>query len=121
MQLEIRGELVEVVPVREFTFPSEHEIGDMFYLTCRNHPTARYSTKNPYCRSLHFLEGPEGSPFKECPCSFDELVVIVGKAIAIGYRCEKCGSSTHRDDAMESRCDGCEYLVRQCICTPSEA
>jgi len=34
--------------------------------------------------------------------------------------CEKCGSPTHRDDAMNARCNSCEYLVRQCICTPQE-
>jgi len=27
-----------------------------------------------------------------------------------------CGAQTHRDDAMNSRCNGCERLVRQCIC-----
>jgi hypothetical protein len=25
----------------------------------------------------------------------------------------------HRDDAMNARCNGCEHLVRQCICLPS--
>lgn len=79
MQLEIRGELVTVVPVGDFKFPPEHEIGEMFSLTCWMHPTARYTTKNPYSRGLHFIEGPEGSPFKECPCHFDYLVVITDK------------------------------------------
>lgn len=32
------------------------------------------------------------------------------------YKCEKCGADTHRDDAMNSRCNGCEWLVRECIC-----
>lgn len=79
MQLEIRGKLVEVTPIRDFEFPSEREVGEMYSLTCRNHPTARYLTKNPYCRQLHFIEGPEGSPFKECACAFDDLVVLVDK------------------------------------------
>jgi len=30
--------------------------------------------------------------------------------------CEKCGAGTHRDDAMNTRCNDCEYIVRQCIC-----
>jgi len=30
--------------------------------------------------------------------------------------CPKCGAGTHRDDAMDRRCNDCEYLVRQCIC-----
>lgn len=32
--------------------------------------------------------------------------------------CDKCGSATHRDDAMNRRCNKCEYKVRQCICKP---
>lgn len=34
--------------------------------------------------------------------------------------CDKCGRTTHRDDAENSRCNGCEHLVRQCICLPEE-
>lgn len=30
--------------------------------------------------------------------------------------CEKCGNKTHRDDAMNRRCNGCEHLVRLCDC-----
>ena len=48
-------------------------------LTCRNHPTARYSTKNPYQRSLHFLRGPVETPWTECACPFSELVVVVAE------------------------------------------
>lgn len=33
--------------------------------------------------------------------------------------CERCGSTTHRDDAMVRRCDGCERIVRLCICVAS--
>lgn len=32
--------------------------------------------------------------------------------------CQKCDSRTHRDDAMGSRCNRCEYLERYCICPP---
>jgi len=32
--------------------------------------------------------------------------------------CEKCGADTHRDDAMNIRCNGCEHLERQCDCEP---
>lgn len=30
--------------------------------------------------------------------------------------CESCGDETHRDDAMNRRCNGCERLVRLCDC-----
>jgi hypothetical protein len=30
--------------------------------------------------------------------------------------CIVCGSDTHRDDAMDQRCNSCEHKVRQCIC-----
>jgi hypothetical protein len=30
--------------------------------------------------------------------------------------CENCGSTAHRDDNMDRRCDGCERLVRLCDC-----
>jgi hypothetical protein len=78
MQLEIKGVLTEVTPVDEFKFPAEHEdgFGGLFQLTCVNHPTARWSTKNPHIRNLHFLEGPAEHPFTECDCSFFKLVVI---------------------------------------------
>jgi hypothetical protein len=34
--------------------------------------------------------------------------------------CEKCGADVHRDDAMNQRCNGCEWLVRECICEPKK-
>jgi hypothetical protein len=64
------------IPVKEFKFPEpgpEH-----FRITCKNHPTAEYSTKNPYLRGLHFLKGADDiGPFTECPCPFEDLVVVV--------------------------------------------
>lgn len=71
MQLTIKGETVEVTPVSEFRFPEPGST--MFKLTCRNHPTAKYLTKNPYERNLHLIESPEG--FGECACPFKDLVV----------------------------------------------
>jgi len=59
------------------------------YLTCRNHPTARYLTKNPWVRGLHFIAAPaeavdpawrdehgSGPGNLECRCPFSDLVVI---------------------------------------------
>jgi hypothetical protein len=67
-----------LIPVGEFKFPASGMEGEMFDLTCKNHPTARYTTKNPYTRNLHFLQAAEGFGFaQECPCAFSDLVVIV--------------------------------------------
>jgi hypothetical protein len=49
--------------------------GTMKYMTCRNHTGARYLTKNPWQRSLHFIT-PDPSQTWECPCPFSDLVVI---------------------------------------------
>ena len=53
-------------------------------LTCINHPTARYVTKNPHARTLHFVRPPEEAPVEgwplsglECPCSLDDLRVVI--------------------------------------------
>jgi hypothetical protein len=64
------------VKVGEFNFPQPGS--DMFRMTCSNHPTAEYLTKNPYQRGLHLIKGPvEFGGFAECPCPFSDLVVIV--------------------------------------------
>lgn len=63
------------IPVDEFEWG---EIGPMHELTCKNHPTAEYLTKNPWMRGIHFIKGPkEFGPFTECPCPFGDLVVVV--------------------------------------------
>lgn len=65
-----------LIPVGEFEFPEPGS--KMFDMTCKNHPTALYSTKNPYLRGLHFLKAADGfGPISECPCPFSYLVVIV--------------------------------------------
>ena len=61
------------------------DLSVMKEMTCKNHPTARYLTKNPSTRGLHFVtvsdEGMRGE-FEdgklECPCPFSDLMVIVG-------------------------------------------
>jgi hypothetical protein len=63
------------VPILEFKFPEPSST--MFELTCKNHPTAKYLTKHPLLRGLHFIKAAYGfAPNKECPCSFTELAVI---------------------------------------------
>lgn len=53
-------------------------------LTCANHPTARYLTKNPWERGLHFIRPCDEAPVEgwpgsglECPCPFSDLRVVV--------------------------------------------
>jgi hypothetical protein len=74
------------------------EVGDIFKsgnegtlhkLTCVNHPTAKYYSKNPFSRGLHIIEYPVEYRTKlkgggtnpllgeECPCPFDDLRVVV--------------------------------------------
>lgn len=65
------------VPVLDFSFPTGTAIGDMYTLTCINHPTAKYLTKSPYERGLHFVEGPAETPFRECECPFRDMVVLI--------------------------------------------
>jgi len=50
-------------------------------LTCINHPTAGYLTKNPWERSVHiwfYPKGPDGKSLgHDCPCPSTALAVIV--------------------------------------------
>ena len=62
------------------------DLSTMKELTCANHPTAEYLTKNPWVRGLHFIEpaeefargGGTGPAGLECPCPFSDLRVVVG-------------------------------------------
>lgn len=64
----------KAIPVREYEWTDDYSY--MRELTCKNHPTARYLTKNPWSRSLHFIKPPDGY-IGECECPFSDLVVIV--------------------------------------------
>lgn len=71
--------MINYIPVGEFDWGSEDKIGPMFELTCKNHPLARYLTKNPWLRSLHFVKAHDpATPYTECPCPFGDMVVVVG-------------------------------------------
>lgn len=52
-------------------------------LTCRNHNTGLWMTKNPSSRHLHFLREPIGMSW-ECSCPFSDLVVITDPIGVIG-------------------------------------
>lgn len=45
-------------------------------LTCKNHPTARYLTKNPWFRGVHIQKFPDGMT-SDCSCPFNDMVVII--------------------------------------------
>lgn len=70
---------VKLVPLNEYEWTDDYSYGRT--LTCVNHPSARYSTKNPYYRRLICLKLPEGdierSETGECICPFSDLRVIV--------------------------------------------
>lgn len=69
---------IKYVSVHEFKWPAWGQEGESFLMTCKNHPTAEYASKNPWTRNLHFLKTAEGFPFGvECTCPFDDLVVLV--------------------------------------------
>lgn len=69
---------MKLVPVSEYTWTDDYSF--LRTLTCKNHPTARYLTKNPWFRSVHLVKRPEGNIPRtetgECTCPFDDLMVV---------------------------------------------
>lgn len=69
---------MKLTPVKEYPWTDDYS--EMHELTCKNHPTAKYLTKNPFARSLHVVNLPKGeierSVSGECICPFSDLVVI---------------------------------------------
>lgn len=67
-----------LIPINEFTWTDDYSYHRT--LTCKNHPTARYSTKNPYDRNIHIITLPEGPVERDasgdCKCKFTDLMVI---------------------------------------------
>jgi hypothetical protein len=71
---ETTGETrMKLTPIRDYKWTDDYSFHRK--LTCKNHPTARYLTKNPYFRSIHLIKLPDGET-KECTCPFDDLMVI---------------------------------------------
>lgn len=70
---------MKLVPIKEFEWTEDYSF--MRELTCKNHQTARYLTKNPWNRSVHIAKFPEGdierSRNGDCTCPFSDMVVIV--------------------------------------------
>lgn len=67
--------MINYIPVGEFKWD---EPGPLHKLTCKNHPTAEYLSKNPWLRGIHVIKTPDGfGYFTECPCPFSDMVVVV--------------------------------------------
>lgn len=69
----------KLVPIGEYEWTDDYSF--LRTLTCRNHPTAKYYTKNPYFRSIGLIKLPEGDIERtatgECTCPFADLAVVV--------------------------------------------
>lgn len=69
----------EMLPVADAPVDWE-DYSTMKEMTCKNHPFARYLTKNPWSRGLHFIQGPHGLMSMidpECDCPFEDLRVVI--------------------------------------------
>lgn len=68
-----------LVPIGEF--PWGDDFSWLRHLTCGNHPTGKYYTKNPWERGIHLVECPldvDGNPgMYDCSCNRLSLVVVV--------------------------------------------
>lgn len=69
---------VDQIPVGEFEWTDDYSFHRI--LSCKNHLSARYMTKNTFYRSLHVVKLPDGDIERtdtgECTCPFADLVVI---------------------------------------------
>lgn len=70
------SEATRLTPINDTKdYPIWDDLSTMKTLTCKNHPTARYSTKNPWIRNLHIIRYPEGLG-GECSCPFSDLCLV---------------------------------------------
>jgi len=78
------------VEMRELSTQETWDLSEMTELTCVNHPTAVYLTKNPWSRNIHFIRFPAeaaspewraehgtGIANCECRCPFADLRIVV--------------------------------------------
>ena len=64
----------QLIPVPEFDWTDDFSWLRM--VTCVNHPSAIYLTKNPMHRTLHFIKPADGMTGM-CDCDNSELRVVV--------------------------------------------
>lgn len=75
---------LKLVGINEFEWT--HDFSWLRTITCQNHPSAKYYTKNPFEHGLHLIKAPNGYGYgNECECNFDQLAVICNReGIALG-------------------------------------
>jgi len=75
---------IKFVPVAEFAWTDDRSWHRT--VTCMNHPSAKYYTKNFYYQGLHFIATPNGFPLgKECDCSVASFAVVCNAdGVAVG-------------------------------------
>jgi len=69
---------MKLTPIKEYAWTDDYSF--MREMTCKNHPTAKYLTKNPFSRGIHIIKLPEGDIPRgetgECQCPLSDLVVV---------------------------------------------
>ena len=66
---------MKLIPLAEFDWAANDM--KLQEITCKNHTTARYLSKHPWQRRLHFVEAAvDMPPFTECPCPLEDLCVV---------------------------------------------
>lgn len=71
-----KANLLTLAEAEEQGLVTWSDLSTMKYLTCINHPSALYLTKNPWMRTLHWVKASVEYPGSECPCPFEDLRVI---------------------------------------------
>lgn len=64
---------MKLTPINEYKWTDDYSYHRI--MTCTFHPTTRYFTKNPYCRSIFVITGTNGERW-ECNCPMSDLMVI---------------------------------------------
>lgn len=67
------GEEFILIPVRDHKWTDDFSY--LREMTCINHPTAVYYTKNPFERNIHIIKFAVGYHYEECECPFGDLRV----------------------------------------------
>ncbi len=69
------------VPIREYAFTSDYSYHTI--LSCKNHPDLRWSSKDPYARSIFYRGHKDDTspgllrPYEpECDCPMSDMTVV---------------------------------------------
>lgn len=73
-----KGLIVKLTPISDYNWTDNFSF--MRTLTCINHQSAKYLTKNPFSRGIHVVKLPIGDIQRtnsgECTCPFTNLAVV---------------------------------------------